>query len=384
LKILFSQKIAGISGSEVYYLNLLPALKEMNIDVEFLCLTPYKDKNKNKKFISILEKNKIKVYTIEIYNDLSFSLIKRINYFLNINKNKYDFIHTNLIHADFYFSIIKLLFNRKLKIVSTKHSFDSNGYQKKYGFKPKKYKFFNKFILMSKFSEKFILKTIVISHGLKKLLIGLNIRKDIDVIHYGFRFKNVVFSKKKSKYRKSNKQILIIGRLIDVKGHIYALKAMKTLAEQFHDLSLVIVGNGELENYLKKNTQDLNLQSKVFFEGHSDSVHDYINNSDIVLVTSKAEGFGVILLESFMYGCPVVGWDVPAINEIVENNISGYLVEPYNINKLHNAIVKMISLSKNNRKEMASNGKKRVDEYFTIDRMVLETIEVYNKVMQNT
>ena len=380
MKILFIQKMAGISGSEKYYLNLLPELKQYNIESHFLIVQHPDNALKNKVFIDLLEKDNISVHIIESRWPISIGIIRRISTL--IQKESYDIVQTNLIHADVWGACVKKFFIPSLKLISVKHGYDEK-YQQKYGFNPR-YLRKNLFFLLTKWSAIYVEQVVSISHGLQELLIkgGMVQAEKAIVIPYGFDFDDIKEKTKSGELRYGNPQIIIAGRLVPVKQHHLVLKIMPQLIKKFPDIQLVIVGSGPIENELKQISKDMKIDSHVRWEGFRNNMHDYIRDSDIMVLPSSAEGFGLVILEAWQHKKPVVAFDIPAPNEIIIDNINGCLIEPFNTNLLYKKIVKILS-NPQLLDRMGIEGFKTLKKYYSLSSMTNKTISIYNKLVKN-
>jgi len=377
MKVLFIQKIVAVSGSEQYYLQLLPKLQSEGVECCFLGLLPSIDSlDENlSEFVSDLKNNGVDVHFIKVPNRvISISAVIKLVKF--IKKEDFDIVQSNLIHADVYVAFARLIGRVKSKLVSTYHSFDSKSYQRLFGFDNVEYR--NLFYYMACFSQRFFDHTIVISDGLKHLLLQKGLQKPTRLtrIHYGFDFKTKKLGLEKT-YRRSANQLLMVGRLVPVKMHLAIISILRELASEIKDLSLVIVGDGPYREALESAVLDYSVADIVFFEGFRKNVHNYYAYSDLNLVLSKAEGFGVVILEAFQYECPVLAWDAPAMNEIIVHGKSGFLVEKYDLEKLRETIVHYFSCKDDLKKIISVNAKNRLHAYFSVDRMADETLSLY-------
>ena len=381
MKVLFVQKIAGISGSEKYILEIMPALKKRGIDCEFLGISDKKSDSKNDKILQILKENNIPFHYLLFENNFSFSLLSQINDI--IKTNRYDIVQSNLIHADFWLAQVKLLFKTKFKLVSGKHGYDEP-YNAKYGFTSRKIPW-NPYYFLARYAELFTDRSFTIGRQLKGFYCGIKICNPLktDVIHYGYDFPEVsVSSEELSTYNFSPNQLVIVGRLTAFKGHRFAFEALQTVVKKIPDVKLVIVGSGALDAELKQLAKDLQIENQVVFVGHSTVAVKYMASSDVVLVPSVSEGFGIINLEAFSVKKPVIAFDVPTCNEIIESGKTGMLVPFCDIKKLSDAIIQLLE-DKKRATQLGFNAYEKLKLYFTMDRMVDETIQFYNRVLSN-
>ena len=97
-------------------------------------------------------------------------------------------------------------------------------------------------------------------------------------------------------------KIIQVGRLNEVKNHIFSLKIAKKLKEQGVDFTFFIVGQGPLEEWVRKTIQEYNLEENVFILGVRNDVPNLMADANIMLMPSFHEGFPVVLVESQAIG----------------------------------------------------------------------------------
>lgn len=128
---------------------------------------------------------------------------------------------------------------------------------------------------------------------------------------------------------KSNCTLLNVGRLNKQKDHATLIQAFSKIAPDFPNLQLKIVGDGPLRKNLEELTEALDLQDKVTLPGVTKAMDTEYVSADIFVISSTYEAFGLVTAEAMSHGLPVVGFaDCPGTNELIENNVSGVLVEP--------------------------------------------------------
>lgn len=177
----------------------------------------------------------------------------------------------------------------------------------------------------------------------------------------------------------SYKTVLSVGRLVHVKGFDLLLEAWKMVNKEYPDWKLSIVGGGEEEANLKQISLSLGLNNSVSFIGASDNVASFYKKSSFYCLSSRFEGFPMVLLEAQSYGLPIVAFNCetgPA--EIVENNISGYLVRPEDVNDLSDKILKLIKLSEDQFLNMCNSSKINSEKY-SFNSIMPQWISVLNK-----
>ena len=377
MKILFVQKIIGVAGSENYLLNILPGLQTRGFIVDFISLVPINKKGREEEFNSLLAQQGIKLHTV-YYQFPYLSALSKINRI--IIKGKYDLVHSHLIHADFFLALTKKFFNRKMMLVSTKHGYEEK-YINSYGFDAKHSRK-NIYWTILRWSERSMNRSFAISKSLQSLFVGLNIcnRDKIDIIHYGFTFANE--PELDSSIRYSENQLVLVGRLTEFKGHRFALEAVALLKERIPDIKLIIVGSGDLESDLNKLVVELRVESHIVFYGYHPNGRQFMYNSDVVLIPSVAEGFGVVVLEAFSVRRPIVAFNVPSLNEHIKHNNNGILVKPYDVESYASSIELLLN-DKNKREMMADKAYELLISYYSQARMLDETIDFYQRVLNH-
>ena len=128
---------------------------------------------------------------------------------------------------------------------------------------------------------------------------------------------------------KSNRTILNVGRLDTEKDHAILIQAFSKIAPAFPTWQLKIVGDGPLRKDLEELIEALDLQDKVTLPGVTKAIDTEYASADIFVISSTYEAFGLVTAEAMSHSLPVVGFaDCPGTNKLIENNVSGVLVEP--------------------------------------------------------
>ena len=133
--------------------------------------------------------------------------------------------------------------------------------------------------------------------------------------------------------------ILNIANLNKNKNHKLLIKAFSILAKEINDIELRIGGKGPEYSDINNYINELNMSDKVILLGELDreEVKNELTNSDLFVLSSNFETFGVVLIEALSYGKPIISTKCGGPNEIViENN--GLLVEKENVEEMSNAI----------------------------------------------
>lgn len=128
------------------------------------------------------------------------------------------------------------------------------------------------------------------------------------------------------------KIILFVGVLKLVKGVRYLIEAMTTIKQKEPLARLLIVGDGEERRALEKLTDSFNLKDCVSFVGRvpNEAVPQYMATSDVFVLPSLSESFGIVNLEAMASGLPIVATKVAGIPATITNGENGFLVEARN------------------------------------------------------
>jgi glycosyltransferase involved in cell wall biosynthesis len=121
------------------------------------------------------------------------------------------------------------------------------------------------------------------------------------------------------------------------------------------------VGDGVLRPRLEELTAELEIQGNVEFLGRlSDSeVNDTFRQADIFLLPSRKEGFGIVFLEAWKYGLPVICGNVDASSEVVTDGVDGLTVDPCSAEAIASAIESLLADAQR-RREFASSGRAKI------------------------
>jgi glycosyltransferase involved in cell wall biosynthesis len=171
-----------------------------------------------------------------------------------------------------------------------------------------------------------------------------------------------------------------IGALVAHKGQRHLVDAAAIVLRDVPDARVVILGEGELRGSLEHQVKALHLEKHVLLPGFRDDVLALLKGFDIFVMCSETEGLGTSILDAMACGKPVVGTRTGGIPEVVEEGVTGLLVEPRDPQSLADAITTLLK-DEGLRTRMGAAGLARVREQFTVDRMVAGTLAVYEQVL---
>ena len=176
--------------------------------------------------------------------------------------------------------------------------------------------------------------------------------------------------------------LVMIARLTEAKGHRFLLQALPHLIEAWPQLCCVFVGEGELRDQLHCLAVERTVERSCRFVGAREDIADILAAADVVVLPSLSEGFPFVLLEALAMGCPVVASRVNGIPELIEDRKTGFLVPARDPQALAIAIREVLN-DPVTASKMGAAGRAMVQERFTVDRMVANTVAIFEAAMQD-
>jgi len=344
-------------GISRYVLTLAKGLKKNGHSVWVSCapggewLAKLTEENISYKTIPIKTKS---IFSIKVL--VSFLALVKF-----IKKEKIDIIHPNSRVTQFLgFLLYKFT---KVPYISTFHGF----YRKSRARKQLKFEG---------------LRTIAVSNNVKNHLSqDLNIREDKIRVVYNGVSREEFDGRKKTKtdygFTKSDFIVGILGRISEEKGHFLAVEAFKLLSYNHDNTYLVMSGKGKLEEELKTLIKLTDIENKTrFFDIEA---KDFLDILDILIVPSKKEGFGYVIIEAFLKGIPVIGFNTGAISEIIKNGENGLLFYKYEGFYLKEAMERL--MQDKSLCEKITKKAKEDAQIFSMENMTLNTEKVYKEVL---
>jgi glycosyltransferase involved in cell wall biosynthesis len=163
-------------------------------------------------------------------------------------------------------------------------------------------------------------------------------------------------------------------------GIEYLLRAASLLKR--NDVIFVIGGDGSLRPYHEQLAVDLGIREKTIFVGKipQNEVPYYYAMSDIVVVPSLQEAFGLVVSEALACGKPVIGTKVGGIPDQILDGYNGFLVKPKDPKEIAEKILWLLE-HPDIAKQMGTNGRKIVEKKFNLEKRIDKIVEIYEKVL---
>lgn len=174
--------------------------------------------------------------------------------------------------------------------------------------------------------------------------------------------------------------LLTVGRLVPYKGLPVLIEAMRQLPENYH---LIIGGSGPLEKKLTDLTLDAGLDERITFTGYisREELPAYFGACDVFILPSimKTEAFGIVQLEAFSCGKPVVATRIPdsGVPWVNEDGVSGRNALPSDPQSLAEAIRDVVE----NKEQYGRAARDRFEQMFTEKIMIQSILDIYEKLL---
>jgi glycosyltransferase involved in cell wall biosynthesis len=187
------------------------------------------------------------------------------------------------------------------------------------------------------------------------------------------------FSPREDPLSSQGRLITYVGRFDPLKGLDDLLKAFKMVNEKHPETRLVLVGDGEEKDNLIRLAHQLDIYPQVRFEGMKEGVENSLRESEVFAFPSLTEGLSNVLLEAMACGLPVVATRVGGNVELVEDGLNGFLINPRDPDGLAEAIMSLLE-DKERAKQMGREGRRKVEERYSLDHIAGEYLMIYQQL----
>jgi len=220
-------------------------------------------------------------------------------------------------------------------------------------------------------------KVIAVSNIVKNELIKFyNLPpEDIEVIYSGVNLEEFALSKKdlcRKEIRKAynigedETLLLFVGNEKRRKGLGFIISALSKIQG---DVKLLVVGKGNPKGFCKKN---------VIFTGQKNEIERFFFASDIFILPTKMDAFGLVVLEAMASGLPVIVSNQAGVSEIIKDTEDGLILKDYSNSEEIAQKINLLISNPNLRKEMGIKARKKA-ELYTWDRVAEKTLEVFKR-----
>lgn len=203
----------------------------------------------------------------------------------------------------------------------------------------------------------------------------------IDCARYQYPdFEKVCQLRKEFRLSPDRIAITTVARLNIQKGHRDLIEVAKSVTSTNPEVVFILAGDGELRRELELVTSEAELTKNIIFAGYRKEIPEILAMTDIFFLPTQFEGLPHAVLEAMAAARCVVASRVDGVCEAVTDGETGILVDPGNINHLTEALTSLIR-NIQFREEMGQSGRRRVQQFFGIDRMVVNLERIYARVL---
>lgn len=186
------------------------------------------------------------------------------------------------------------------------------------------------------------------------------------------------FSVQKNIKEKNTKIVLAVGRLTHIKGFDLLLEAWVKVNRIMPDWKLKIVGEGEERTYLTDFIEKNKLNSSVELTGNTDNISEYYKQAEIFCLSSRFEGFGMVLIEALAFGLPIVSFDCEAGPAEILENTGSVLVTNGDTDFLASSLVEL--MNDNTKRKNISLKSKKKSEIYQVKHIINQWINLIESI----
>lgn len=365
--ILHIRDSGGIYGGERVILTLGKniALRGL-VDFSLLCMR--RPDGRSEPLISSAKKIGLHVEAIDVKHRFDLRAIMKMREY--IKAHNISLIHTHDFKSDCYG--IWATHNLDVKRVATAHGSTRDSLVKKL------YLFFDEYL-----AYRFYDKIIAVSEDLQSQLRGKHIQPDkIEVIQNGLDSDLLSLNEGIPEpplpfvKRPGMRVFAVIGRLYPDKGHSLFLRALANTTAKYPEARGLIIGDGPEKESILRQIRTLHLEDRVYYCGVRKDIKNIYNMIDYLVIPSFTEGLPYVLLEAMAGSIPVLATAVGDIPLLIQDEVTGYLVPPGDVEAVSRRMEDLIS-KQDSARVMADNGKKLLKERYSAQGMVEKTERLY-------
>ncbi|WP_181317579.1 glycosyltransferase [Photobacterium kishitanii] len=360
MKILLVITGLGMGGAENLVVNLADKYVEQGHEVVIAyafgdaVVTP---KNENIQLVSL---------GVSSYSDF-FSAYFKLRAL--VTKFQPDVIHSHMIHANLLARLVRLT-TKVPRLVCTAHSINEGGCLR---------------MLAYRMTDNLVdISTNVSQEAADKFIeLGAAPAKKMKAVLNGIDTNTFMFSAdKRIKYRKQfclndDKLIVAVGSLNLPKDYPNLLNAISIVVANKLNVKVKVIGDGPLKDNLLQLVDELNLADVVEFVGISRDVSGIMSASDLFVLSSSFEGFGLVVAEAMACERPVVATDCGGVKEVVGS--IGKLVAPENSDDLAKGIIEVLNKPEQELQQLGKQGRQRILNKYSLDYVVEQYMNLYNR-----
>jgi len=366
MKVIFIITGLAYGGAETQLVNLAIRLKERGWDVRVVSMLP------PQAFTEELKEVGIPLTTLNMRRGVAdsravFRLVKILREW------QPDIVHSHMVHANLLARITRLLVPIPVLICTAHNTYEGGRHRE----------------IFYRFTDFLCdLTTQVSWAGLERYVqVGAVSERKIRYIPNGIdinRFMPCQETRNRIRDKLDLKDFFVwlaVGRFHVQKDYPNLLHALSRVTGKFNNMLLLIAGDGPLRPDMEELTKKLGLDERVRFLGICHNVPELMNAADAFVLSSRWEGFGLVLVEAMACQLPVVATDSGGPREILNGGTLGFLVPPGDSEALAAAMMKMMSLPEAERRAMGRAGRAHIEANYSLERVVDQWEALYRELL---
>lgn len=205
-----------------------------------------------------------------------------------------------------------------------------------------------------------------------------SVREKSEVLYNVIDIRSV---REKAKKRSADRgyDVVYLGRLTYQKNLERLILIVNDLARQVPDIKVAIIGTGELYEDVKQMISDYKLENNVEMLGYQKEPYGIVQNSKLLILTSRWEGTPMVVLEALCLGTPVVSTPVDGVLDLINSKENGYLSDDND--ELRREIIKMIE-EDNYLQFLSKNAIKTAEDFNDLEKYKKRLIHVYENSLR--
>lgn len=280
-------------------------------------------------------------------------------------RNRTALVHAHMVHANLLARICRFFLPR-LRVISTAHSSHEGGRLREV-----------LYALTDRLSD---LNTNVSVGAVERYIdVGASPRHKIRVVYNGIDTRRFRPAPDDVATGNSAFRWVAVGRLEEVKDYGTLLRSIKILKEGGRSLNLRVVGRGSQETRLREQLRQEGLEGHVQFVGTTDAVELEYQSADAFVLTSRYEGYGLVVAEAMACELPVVVTDCGGPREIVGD--AGVLVQVGDAGQVAMRMADIMDMDRDARLKMGHAARERVVALFSLESTVERWKSIYREVI---
>ena len=366
VKVMFLITGLAYGGAETQLVNLATKLKCRGWDVRVVSMLP------PQAFVEELKNAHIPLATLNMRRGVAdpravFRLLKILREW------EPDILHSHMVHANLLARVVRI-FCKIPVLISTAHSIDEGGRWREVAYR-----------LTDPLAD---LTTNVSRAAVERYIrVGAAPKNKIIFMPNGIDTAKFNLNKAAGQHLRNELGVdnyfvwLAVGRFEEAKDYPNMLRAFKMIVSKKSDVVLLLVGQGSLLEEVKKLAGALGMKDNVRFLGVRQDVPDLMNAADAFVLSSRWEGFGLVLVEAMSCQLPVVATDSGGPREILNGGKLGHLVPPGDSEALAAAMMKMMSLPEAERQAMGRAGRAYIEANYSLEHVVDQWEVLYKELL---